>query len=385
MSVSPDPDQMQPRIDPVPVEPILRRLTRRVRWALFLGAFADATLVLAASLTGLLLVAQVLGIHYAPASWWWGLFAVPLVFGIARAWLTIPSRARFTQWLDRYAGFEGLLLTSLERDATSWNHELARRVQAAGSRLPALRANGLIRRTCLPLLLLMAVLLLPPPAPPPIAAGKHLIEEALASIEDKIELSHEEGKIEDSTAAELATKLKQLRDGLEAGESITWSDVDALEARLGQEESLHAGKLAKLDSGLASAMNKLGNGKTGADATAELAELLGQAAETGLLAELPDSLLDDLGLTREELEKLRGLPPGSNQKAGTSELPASMLALTPEQRAKLMKALAQATAAQLGQLADPGLAPLSPATLAELAKLGQLGNQNPETHKHGPG
>jgi len=341
----------------------MHRLLRKVRLAMFLGGIADATAVLALGAAAFLLVARFVGWSIAPDPLWLAWLVLPLAWGALRTAKTGITSLGAAAYVDRRFGLRGLLLASLERDASAWQDTLRARLADSPAAMPGLRGRRLGARALLPLLLLAGVLLLPPPAVAATHALNPLIFEALADFEQALDLAIEEGAVDDERGVEMRARLKQLKGGLLSEERVLWNDVDALQARLSHEAAMAESRAQRSRAALQDFARRARSG--GAKAGSEhLAKMLEQAREMGRMPELPPELLKKLGAAM-----------------GENGLDASALeGMTKEQLAQLADALADAMAGDPTQL-PPGEW-LDPTQLSDLKRL-VAGEFDPD-HEHGP-
>jgi len=272
------------------VQKEVKRLRRRVGWALFLRGTSEATLVLALALAGVLLALRFVEIPVQPAPWWLAGLVVPPLFGVFRSRRHGFGDITCAAHLDRRWGLGGLLLTSAECDAAAWRSTLQIRLAEAQKSLPTQRVQPLVYRAVMPAVVLAIVLLLP--ALPSMASSTNaLIEDALDKFEAKIEIAREEARIDEKSRSEMETRLKKLREDHETGKGVDWSDVDALENRLAHEQSLANTRAERTRAALAELAQRA---RTGRASASDLARLLEKAGGEALLSKLPKGLADKL-------------------------------------------------------------------------------------------
>jgi hypothetical protein len=327
----------------------VRTLARRIRLALFLEGAALATAILALAVACTLLAARALGFAPEPAPAWSAAALLPVLAGAVRALAAPVDHARCAVWLDRRLGLRGLLVTALETDASAWAAALRPRLAAAGGSLPRVAVRPLLVRVAGPLAFLAVVLVLPPPelaaprANPAVAA-------ALAELAGRVDLLAEQRVLPPGEADELRARLAALAEDLRGGERVSWSDVDALAARMDHAQAVAASALRNA----LAALGGMGAGSEGGAASElaqQLAELLAKAASAGLLRDLPPELAAQLAAAL-----------GAEGGIDAAALPRSA-----EELAALAARLGELFAGRLRDLAAAGLAEDLP--LAELAGL----------------
>lgn len=342
----------------------IRQLGRRVRVALFLQGLTSGTALLLIVVATALLAVRLVGsvdliLALRPQPWWLAGLALPLGGAIWLASSRAAADGLLHEWLDRNLELRGLLITEQEVDAGAWAPRIDAGLARAREVRPALPARTWVRRLLPAALFLGVVLWLP--APERVVRATSVIKQhAVEELEEKLEHLVDNGVLTEERAQELAARVKELREDLANGEEIDWSDVDALDAKLAQEQARHAAELEKTKAALAEFAQNAD--AKGAEARAELADLLTKAAESGVLAEL--AKLPELPEeVRKMLEKL-GLGAGAD---ATGALDAAALPATPEALAELAKALAEAAGGELGKLAAAGM--IDPSQLSDLGEL----------------
>ena len=278
-------------------EVIVRRFVVRVRRRSALAGAVEGLAAAAVFVLGLLLVLRVVfPVGLAPGLW----VAIVLGAGALLGAVLRLRRAPFSRdlgaaHLDQRLGLQGLLLTDREAEAAAWRPTLDAALARAADAHPTLLPTHLLRRGLVAALAVAASFLLPARAP----AGPvvdPLGQEALEEIQAQLDALEENAAIEEEKAEAIQERLDALEAGLEKDGFLAWTDLDALERRLEQEEARHAGDLAKAMEGLTDfAANPEPEG--GAEAAqGEMAALLESAAAAGLLDKLPPDLRAKLGL-----------------------------------------------------------------------------------------
>lgn len=325
-------------------------LRRRVALGLFLGGFADGTFVLAIGLATLVLVGRVFGVVLAPSTLWLALFVVPALLGVWRVRTRGVTPSEAALHLDRRLSLAALLSTSAETDASAWSDRVSVRIRDAGSVLPRVRTGRLAARTLVPLAALLGVWCLPDPEVAPPIPPNPLFREALARLEQKIDLLERERVLEPEAVQEHRDRADALERKAEQGDATPWSDLDALAEKLTRATDEKSSALERLASDLA----ELASGRTGADgsksAGERLAELANAARAAGLAPRISPELAKKLGLDR----------PGAS-------IDPSLLSTDPATWKALAEALAAATNDRLAELARAGL--VDGRELADLQKL----------------
>jgi len=266
----------------------MRRLLRRARAGIFLRTTANAggLLLLLAALG--LMAARLLRVEgpvgAAPAL----LFAAAPLLGAVRALRLRIAPGDLAIHLDRRYGLEGLLLTSLESDASRWQARLGERLRAAHRDLPQPPLRPAFVRLFPPALLLLGLLLIPPPEE--VRAREDIVfERALDSLAKEIEIAAAEKRIGDAATEELRQRSEELRKESKARGLAEWADLDALAARLEHEEQAAAEQQRALRGALAAVRDALERRDAGETAR-ELSQLLEAADQAGLLDRLPPDL-----------------------------------------------------------------------------------------------
>lgn len=352
------------------IEREIRRFGRRVRLGRFLGGAAQALTASALVLASALLVLRLLGgpllfsgpealLAPAHALLVGGLvLLVPALFwGLRAAARTGFSRRTSAAHLDRRLGLDGLLITSLERDTERYRGALFARLDEARAALPRIQPRPLVLRVGVGLLVLLGVLLLPAP-PRGADAANPLGAEALAEFEARLEALDEEEALDADVREELSERLQAMKDGFERDGEMNWTDLDALERRMQNEESLQRARLAQ-------SLQDLEAFARGEDAKMQAGEmtagermnqLLRAAAQAGLLDKLPAGLRERLA--------------GAGAQGAGSGLDASALdasGLDEETLKQLAAALAQSAGDSLEGLEAGDL--LEGVDLAELSEI----------------
>src|SRR5580765_8117373 len=128
----------------------VRRLSGRVRLALFVSGVVDAAGLLALAGGTVLLLLRLFGTAVLPQAWWIALGLLPIAWGCVALLRHAPDTAACALWLDRKLRLGGLMLSGLEADASAWQEVLRRRFAATPARVPSLRIPRLGRRLALP-------------------------------------------------------------------------------------------------------------------------------------------------------------------------------------------------------------------------------------------
>ncbi len=365
---------------PASVHPALCRVRQRVTLALFLSAFAQATLVCSLVLAVTMLAGRVLGppalvAALAPNRWWLVVGALPFAWAIWRVGHDRTSDGCLRAWLDHALELRSLLLAAGEVDAGAWQGQLDRRLNEAGAVRPSLAWRALALRALPGLLFLGVVLLLPPPAKPPLAHGSRAKEQALAELRERLEDRQEQGVLSEQHAEELGERLHELDAALAQHGDVSWNDVDAAMAKLDQLSDAHTASLERA----ARELERLASGASqSADPQASLARMAEQLARQGALSTLPQSARDALqaaGL---------GSPAGKPDASPSPAIDAGKLPRSPAALAKLAQALAEAARQQLSELSKAGL--VDAKELADLNELVAQAGQAPPplAHEHTP-
>ncbi len=234
------------------------------------------------------------------------LLALAPVAGLVRALRAPIDPARLALHLDRRFGLEGLLLTSLEGDASAWQPRLRERVAAARRDLPSAPLRPLALRLVPASLLLLALLLIPPP-PTPKPREDIAFERALEAVAKEIEVAAAENRIDPRLAEELRRRAEELRRAAAVRGRAEWADLDALEARLDHEERSRAEEQRALRGALAAVRDALQRRDPG-DTARELARLLEAADNADLLDKLPPGLQQRLARDASGKVDPRNLP-----------------------------------------------------------------------------
>ncbi len=311
----------------------LRAFRRRLHTGLVLGGLADGVAAAALALAVAVVAARIFGVALTPRPAWAFLALVPAACACLRLRRGGLPRLSQAAHLDVRLGLEGLLVTAAEtRDgsASAWQEQLDTRLRDLRRGLPAIRGRALLLRAGVPAAVLFGVCLLPPPpAPDPVRNPQ--VAQALADLAQDLELAAERGVIPEPKLEELSKRAAELRERMESGSEVGWSDVDALRERMAQERGLREDALQKTAHALAAlrAAKSASRSDTGGigdpgDAEARAQDLMRAAAAAGLLNKLPegvdaeaglagdqaalDALADALGkLAQEEVQAMQGM------------------------------------------------------------------------------
>jgi hypothetical protein len=314
--------------------PEIRRFAARVRRGFFVARWAEGALFTAVVFAAVLLVLRLFGQSVEPSPYWLLLLVVPTAWASVHALRVGFGGAASAVHLDRRLGLAGLLLTARERDTGPWEGALREGLQRAGQAMPHLRGKRTLARI-LPAALLVAAMAFLPPIEEDAAAPSPLVADALEAFAEKLERLREEGAIREEVAEEMSQRIDEARERADRGE-VNWDDVDVVNDRLEHERIQAAGRLAKLRAALGElSQGGEGAGKSPKDAEAAAA-LLRQAAASGLLDELPEGLLERLGIDAQ-----------SPEDSATSLSDATLR--------QLAAALSEAAGDQLDGLTDAGL------------------------------
>lgn len=336
-----------------PMEREIRRFLGRVRGARFLGGFCEALLVLVLGSAALLVSLRLCEVVVTPSPWWALLILPALVW----AWLGVRrldfGRGAGAAHLDRRLGLDGLLVTSLERDASAYQGLLRRKLHEARAVLPRLRTRPLFARLGAALAVLVIVLLLPAPREP--LGRSSVVADVLEDYREKLAELAEKGGIREEVREELAQRLEAMEQRLQKSGDVAWKDLDTYEQAAEQERALHAARLAKSQQELASfARGEDAFANDGpAAASQRMNQLLQDADAAGLLDQLPPAL-------RERLSSAQ-VGDGSDGAQGAAST------LGAETMKQLAAALAQSAGDKLGTLGAG-----SPIDAAEAMSLDEL-------------
>jgi hypothetical protein len=273
----------------------IRRFLARVRLARWLGGLCEGLAGTALALAAVLLALRALGVVVAPAAWWALLLVPAVVWACVRVGrLGFDARAGAAH-LDRRLGLDGLLLTALERDPGAHADRLREKLREADAALPHVRPRPLLLRLGLAAGVVAALVLWP--APKEVArAQTGLVTETLDTFSAKLDSLRQDGGLRESTRETLEHRLEELRRKAGGSEPLAWKDLDALGARIEQEQSLQTARLARARQDLgAFARGDDESAEAGASAAAQrLGKLLADAQHAGLLDRLPEDLRERL-------------------------------------------------------------------------------------------
>ncbi len=278
------------------IEPEIRRFLRRVRWGRFVGASAQALVVLAVAAAALLITLRLLGHAPTPSPWWALALVIPPVFGVLAVRRLGFSHRLGAAHLDRRLGMDGLLVTALERDAAAYAPEIRERLADVRTALPRLRLGRPAARLGLTALVIFVLLLLPPLAPAP-AAAPPIVAESLETYEAKLDALEERGALKAERKESFEERIESLKSKVKEGEQVAWKDLDAIQEALAHEEALEGARLEHARQDLAAfARGDDEATARGRSAAAErMAALLADAKAAGLLDKLPPDMAAKLG------------------------------------------------------------------------------------------
>lgn len=300
---------------PVSVQPVLRRLSRRLAIGLFLDVWP-------AWAVGGLLAAGVIALASrqffpgaAPILPWLALApllaSIPaLVICIRRAY----RREDVVALADSLGGGHGLLLTLLERDDPDWaRSSLVERLSSFA--LPRLHPWRRLAPLIPAAAFLSTAVWLPQRMP---AAGRDILADEIAGdltatlvelTQQQLVTPEEEEKIEEEIA-----RIRRAAD--ERVDASSWEAADALRERIAGDLAAKQDAVKWAEESLRRYTAAVGGGAAGASGAqaqaAELAEAIGKLAESGLLAGAPPELQQMLEGGRlpgdaESLGRLAGL------------------------------------------------------------------------------
>ncbi|MGE3752817.1 MAG: hypothetical protein AB7I45_01530 [Planctomycetota bacterium] len=327
-----------------PMEREIRRFLGRVRLARFVGGLCEGLLVVVLSLATVLLALRLCGVFVSPSPWW-ALLALPALVwaGLGVRRLDFGRQAGAAH-LDRRLGLEGLLVTSLERDASAYEAPLRRKLQETKEALPRMRIRPLLARLGVALVVLAIVLVLPAADEP--ATSSSVVADVLQDYEEKLRELAETGGVREEVREELAQRLDALKKRNRDEGVVPWKDLDTFAQTADHERSLHAARLAKAQHDLAAmARGDDASLAQGAAATsARMDQLMQDAEAAGLLDQLPQDL-------KERLDAMAGAD--GAEGAGAQGEQAGLDAAT---RKQLAAALAQTAGDKLAALQGKGQA-----------------------------
>jgi len=337
---------------------VSQRLRRKLTLAIWLGRAArQGSLVLA-----ICACAALLGrVSFDLELWQAALCFLPLVAVPFSAWRgtpsLVPSEEGLNAWIDLHSGAHGYLLADFELDDPRWRERAAQQLEALPE-LPALRLSQLARPV-LPALAFAALALFIPLASADSGPSTGLFERAIAGLSEQLETLNEIVDLDEIAADELAERIEQLGEDLDAAEPEAMLEaIDALRE-----------KLAAHGQDAASLAQELGDrfGAIGASAMEDTEAL--QALLQDALARMLES-----GLQDELMQQLRELSPElARSMAGNEMRLPEGFELSAEQMRTLSEGLRAGLQEKLSTLNLAGLVNMEQLALArDFASLSEL-------------
>jgi hypothetical protein len=321
------------------VEARLRTIARRASVQVFTAAFAKATLVVAATGATLALVARFFG-HATPPIETWPYAAIPpFLYAAYRTYALRPSNDGAAAYLDRRAGFGGLLLSLRETEGgEAWAAKLAARAATAPPVAPKVGRRVDLVRVVGAALLIAAVAILPAPSAPKAATHHPAIAAAVEELRRSLEELKRKDALDEKSEREIERRIEAVEERMREGRDASWSEIDAIDSRM--EEALEMRRDAT--EAAAEAFDSVASAKPeNEDQNREaFAEALKKAGAFGSLENLPSEL-------RERLER------ATENDSGASDPSAS--SLSAEELQALAADLSKFLSGELGDLEAAGL------------------------------
>jgi len=325
----------------------VRRLRRKLTFAIWLGRSARQGAALLAILGSAILVGRVaFDLPLEQASW----FLLPLAVVPFTAWRgverRVPSRGGAAAWLDLHSGGRGHLLIDFEQEDERWSAAVTRELDRLPE-FPAL-ALGSFARPLLPALAFAALALFIPLSHAAPGPSTSFFENAIEGLREQFETLDEVVDLDETVAEELEKRLTDLAENIDAEEPEAMLEaIDSLREHLGLEGQ----QAAELAQNLFERFGKMGEEALGDSGLAQ--KLMGAKLEELLESGLAGDFLKNMEALTPELGDLATALAGNQL-----QLPEGF-ELDPAQMQKLSRLLRSELRKSIGELQLAGLVDLS--------------------------